>query len=156
MVGSSLQQVPATRPLQSEGGNGGGQQQQDVQQHPPKQPHLQQQQERQQHQEQPQQQQQQQQQLPAIPRVLWQTARTRELPGRARTAQATWQGLNPELEVQLETDEEAEMFIAAAFGEETLKARQRAWVCAGSRSLEGAALVVGSVRHQAVWCVSLG
>ena len=39
----------------------------------------------------------------------------------ARIAQASWQDHNPDLAMHLETDEEAEKFIATTFGVDTLK-----------------------------------
>lgn len=88
--------------------------------------------------------QQQQQEQQRIPWVLWQTYRTRELPHRARMAQASWQGHNPDLAMHLETDEEAEKFIATTFDDDTLKVSAAAglshpcgrgstnWLCGGT------------------------
>jgi Glycosyltransferase sugar-binding region containing DXD motif len=56
-----------------------------------------------------------------IPYELWQTYRTKKLPGVAQEAQNTWRTLNPELRLELFDDAVAAQFIAEFFGADVLE-----------------------------------
>ena len=56
----------------------------------------------------------------AIPFILWQTYKTRELPRPAQDAAASWTGLNPDLASRLYSDPEAAEFMNRTLGAEVL------------------------------------